>query len=853
MSFQSIGPYNIMKLAVHNVTGKKYAVKIMTKKEFENRSETLERARREIAVQKLIKHPNLIKLYDVYETKNYFFMILEYIPGGELFDYIVKNVRIQSSEARKFFQQIIYAVEHLHLFSIAHRDLKPENLLLDNNNNIKIADFGMAKIIERKKLFQTTCGSPHYVSPELIKRKGYDGKKSDIWACGVILYAILCGCLPFDEDEYQTLLLVITQGKFEFPEFLQENEKDLIQKMLIVDPKKRITIQEIKKHPWFTYNFPPKYVPPLPPINDYAQEYKSSISLDKIDLKTLKKLQELGFTDENEILESLTSNEQNIMKIFYSLLKKQDRETKRDQITMENEDEQIIEKNIEINEKENEGNEYNNNNTSNNKNNKKKDRPRRKSLPIKKRKSSISRIKKSGLLSPRSEKTSLSLSAPKNNYYSNEGNNIIKLKELIEKTDKENNLAVSEYSNIISKIINEKIIITEKKKMKTKKKFNLSPRNKKNNYFQNEFEKIKKKKKKAFEFENGNKSNPIEIKTKNKKKQKFNLKVKVSNQKFKHKNRPLSPLNNTGTTNKPMINIMEKETIHNENIVSDDDNDSGSTDNNNDNDNDHLKINQNRNNDLNMKKQKKKFQNLKINISNNKEIKSNTDYSNKDFQQENNITSLGTPRFHRMDRQELFQQPKTPTQEEIGLNTHGWFNNTISKKEQKKLNKKLKKELKIAKTSLLKNLKQNENLPFFFCNDRIIAVSSGSVLKVITELQTILSVFNFKWSYPCPHIIKASQNKTSMKIRIIEANLENIINLIASNMIEHNKIKKKKSNFTSEKEQLNRFSLELSNAFDQLTTVTKRNWKFTLEFIWKTGSSKKFIHETENLINFLSE
>ncbi|KAJ6225944.1 protein kinase [Anaeramoeba flamelloides] len=869
MSFQRIGPYNIIKLAVHNVTGKKYAVKIMPKREFINKTDSLERARREIAVQKLVKHPNLIKLYEVFETKNYFFMVLEYVSGGELFDYIVKNVRIPSNEARKFFQQIIYAVEHLHFFSIAHRDLKPENLLLDNNSNIKIADFGMAKIIERKKLLKTSCGSPHYVSPELIKQKGYDGEKSDIWACGVILYALLCGCLPFDEQEYRMLLFVITRGKFKFPEFVQENERDLIKKMLTVDPKKRINIQEIKKHPWFTYNFPLKYVPPLPPIKDYSQEYKSSIPFNQIDQKILLKIKELGFTDVDQILESLTSTEQNIMKIFYSLLKKQELETKRGKIDMEYEDEQIIEKKIKINEEDNEANEYNNNNSSNkkknnnnnqptnnnntNKNNKKKVRQRRKSLPIKKRRGSISRIKKSGLLSPRSEKTSEILSTPKNNSYNNEGNKIIKLKELIEKTDKEKNLAISEYSDIISKIINEKIVSTENKDVKTKKKFKISPKNKKNNYFQKELDKINKKKKKKFGINQRNKSNSFQIISKNKKKHKHNSTVSVSNQKQKHKNRPNSPLNTTEAKSIPILNIMANQIIYTENMGSGEGCGGSSTEDYSDNDNDHLKINQNQNNNLNMKKEKKKFLQLKIHISDNKEIKSNTDHLNMNLNQENTIKSYSNPSFHRMDRQELFQQLKTPRQEEIGINTYGWFTNTVSKKDQKKLNQKLKKELKIAKTSLLKNLKQNENLPFFFCNDRIIAISSGSVLKVISELQTVLSVFNFSWSYPYPCIIKATKNKTSMKIRIIEANLENLINLIARNMIDHNELKKKKNCFVSEKEQLNRFSLELGNTFDELTTVTKRNWKFALEFIWKTGSSKKFIHKTENIIKFLSE
>lgn len=181
---------------------------------------------------------------------------MEHVEGGELFDYIVQKGRLSLEEAFRFFKQIILGVEYCHNLFICHRDLKPENLLLDKNKNIKIADFGMAGLMREEgssmeKLCETSCGSPHYASPEVVKGEKYNGMQADVWSIGVILYALLTGRLPFDDDNIQKLLAKVKAGQYVMPSFLPDEVKDLISRMLCVNPADRITMHEIKKHVWW--------------------------------------------------------------------------------------------------------------------------------------------------------------------------------------------------------------------------------------------------------------------------------------------------------------------------------------------------------------------------------------------------------------------------------------------------------------------------------------------------------------------------------------------------------------------------------------------------------------------------
>lgn len=250
-NYQYVGPYRLektlgkgqtglVKLGVHCLSGKKVAVKIINREKLSN--SVLEKVEREIAIMKLIEHPHVLGLYDVYENHKYLYLILEHVSGGELFDYLVKKGRLTPKEARRFFRQIISALDFCHKHSICHRDLKPENLLLDDKNNIKIADFGMASLQMEGSMLETSCGSPHYACPEVIRGEKYDGRRADVWSTGVILYALLVGALPFDDDNLRQLLEKVKRGVFHIPHFVSSEIQDLLRAMIEVDSDKRLTV-----------------------------------------------------------------------------------------------------------------------------------------------------------------------------------------------------------------------------------------------------------------------------------------------------------------------------------------------------------------------------------------------------------------------------------------------------------------------------------------------------------------------------------------------------------------------------------------------------------------------------------
>lgn len=205
---------------------------------------------REIVIMKLITHSNVLGLYEVWENKSELYLVLEYVDGGELFDYLVSKGKLCEREAVHYFKQIVQGVSYCHSFNICHRDLKPENLLLDKKNRtIKIADFGMAALEVSNKLLQTSCGSPHYASPEIVMGKPYHGGPSDVWSCGIILFALLTGHLPFNDDSIKKLLLKVQAGKYQMPQNLSKEARDLISKILVVNPARRVKTEEILRHP----------------------------------------------------------------------------------------------------------------------------------------------------------------------------------------------------------------------------------------------------------------------------------------------------------------------------------------------------------------------------------------------------------------------------------------------------------------------------------------------------------------------------------------------------------------------------------------------------------------------------
>jgi serine/threonine protein kinase len=249
------GTFSKVKYAVDTTTNVAYAIKIVDRRMI--RKENMEaQLKREIAIMKILKHKNIVQMREVLQSSKHIYIVLELITGGELFDRIVQAKRFEENVARRYFQQLISGMDYCHSQGIAHRDLKPENLLLDDTDTLKISDFGLSALSAasdgRQKMLMTTCGTPNYVAPEVLKEKGYKGFTADVWSCGVILYVMLAGYLPFEDDTMTGLFNKIEAGHFQMPEFFSNDVKDLISKMLVVDPNHRITIKQILEHKWFT-------------------------------------------------------------------------------------------------------------------------------------------------------------------------------------------------------------------------------------------------------------------------------------------------------------------------------------------------------------------------------------------------------------------------------------------------------------------------------------------------------------------------------------------------------------------------------------------------------------------------
>jgi 5'-AMP-activated protein kinase catalytic alpha subunit len=198
-----------------------------------------------------VQHPHVVQLYEIIETPKKLYLIMEFASGGELFDHIVKLGKVEEHEACRFFQQIISGVEYISKLGIVHRDLKPENMLIDFDRGIKLVDFGLSNTYKDGELLKTACGSPCYAAPEMIAGKRYKGKMVDVWSCGVILFALLAGFLPFEDPNTSNLYKKILAADYKVPDHFSKDAVDLIGRILTTDPEKRIAIEEIKQHRWF--------------------------------------------------------------------------------------------------------------------------------------------------------------------------------------------------------------------------------------------------------------------------------------------------------------------------------------------------------------------------------------------------------------------------------------------------------------------------------------------------------------------------------------------------------------------------------------------------------------------------
>ncbi|XP_072740558.1 serine/threonine-protein kinase SIK2 isoform X1 [Ciconia boyciana] len=305
------GNFAVVKLARHRITRSEVAIKIIDKSQLD--AVNLEKIYREVQIMKMLDHPHIIKLYQVMETKSMLYLVTEFAKNGEIFDYLASHGRLSESEARRKFWQILSAVEYCHGRKIVHRDLKAENLLLDNNMNIKIADFGFGNFYKSGEPLTTWCGSPPYAAPEVFEGQQYEGPQLDIWSMGVVLYVLVCGALPFDGPTLPTLRQRVLEGRFRIPYFMSEECEHLIRRMLVLDPSKRLTIAQIKEHKWMLIE-----VPAQRPIL-YPPGEENEPSLGEYNEQVLRLMHSLGI-DQQKTIESLQNKSYNHFAAIYYLL-----------------------------------------------------------------------------------------------------------------------------------------------------------------------------------------------------------------------------------------------------------------------------------------------------------------------------------------------------------------------------------------------------------------------------------------------------------------------------------------------------------------------------------------------------
>ncbi|KAL4722328.1 serine/threonine-protein kinase gin4 [Fusarium chlamydosporum] len=279
---------------------------------------------REVAILKLIEHPNIMKIYDIWENRSEVYLILEYIDQGDLFTFINLKGRLSEEVSIYFFRQIISAISYCHSFNICHRDLKPENILISADLQIKIADFGMAALHQTDThQLATACGSPHYAAPELLKNRQYRGDKADIWSMGVILFAMLTATLPFDDPDLRVMMARTKKGQYEMPSFLSPEAEDLIRRMLQVNPDRRITLKEIWRHPLIRKY---AYLDNLNDLNSQPPDIRKGfqytpVPIKEVDSQLVRQLRSMWHMfSESDLKLKLTCDEPNDQKAFYWLL-----------------------------------------------------------------------------------------------------------------------------------------------------------------------------------------------------------------------------------------------------------------------------------------------------------------------------------------------------------------------------------------------------------------------------------------------------------------------------------------------------------------------------------------------------
>jgi 5'-AMP-activated protein kinase catalytic alpha subunit len=248
------GSFGEVKRIVHRETGDEFAMKILAIDRIKENN-LVDQVKREISILKQLNHPNIVALKEVLKNKRHMFLITELIKNGDLFDRLALQHKFPESQSRDLFRQMLTAVAYCHARGICHRDLKLENILLTEDMQVKIADFGFSNAfwldgLENEITLKTLCGTSNYLPAEILRHESYLGSQVDVWCLGIILYAMVAGKLPFDEEDNELLFASIVKGEYIMPSTFSAPLQDLIRNILNVDPKKRLTITKIFMHSW---------------------------------------------------------------------------------------------------------------------------------------------------------------------------------------------------------------------------------------------------------------------------------------------------------------------------------------------------------------------------------------------------------------------------------------------------------------------------------------------------------------------------------------------------------------------------------------------------------------------------
>jgi len=280
------GAFSVVRLGVNKKTKERVAIKIIDRNDVGRDYE--KNLKMEMDILKRVNHPNIISLHEMLEAENKLYFIMELVTGGELFDRIVEKGSYSEEDAKILVKKIVSAIDYLHKQNIAHRDLKPENLLVksvEDDTEVKIADFGLSKIIDKDKMMQTACGTPGYVAPEVLNAEGYD-KEVDMWSVGVITYILLCGFPPFYSDSVPEVFEQIMKAEYDYPEEywdeISAEAKDFIDHLLVVDVSKRLTAEQAQDHPWLKASGRKKTTP----LGKFQQKMRNLVHVRKEQSKT---------------------------------------------------------------------------------------------------------------------------------------------------------------------------------------------------------------------------------------------------------------------------------------------------------------------------------------------------------------------------------------------------------------------------------------------------------------------------------------------------------------------------------------------------------------------------------------